>query len=328
MEAGQEAQVSEAQIAVHWREEDYYSPPARFIGQANAADPDIFERFSEERFPECFKEYADLLTWDAYWHTTLDTSNPPFWKWFVGGRLNACFNCVDRHLASRRDKAALIWVPEPETEETKAVTYQELYRRVNEFAALLRDFCGVQAGDRVTFHLPMVPELPVSMLACARLGVIHSEVFGGFSGAASRSTRCWSGGGTRVNTDQRARWSTAATSSSMNCCRTIAARSSSPSRCRPRRRCFSCTRAARPPNPKAASTAQAAISPTARAPRGTTRTSIRRTRTGASPTSAGSPATPTSSMGRWHSGRRASSTKACLPILIPAAPGGSRSGWG
>src|SRR5205085_4169325 len=74
--------------------------------------------------------------------------------------------------------------PEPETEDVKAITYQELYIRVNEFAALLRDFCGVQIGDRVTFHLPMVPELPVSMLACARLGVIHSEVFGGFSGTA------------------------------------------------------------------------------------------------------------------------------------------------
>jgi acetyl-CoA synthetase len=175
MEAGQEVQLSEAQIAVHWREEEYYDPPASFIGQANAADPAIFERFSEEHFPECFKEYADLLTWNAYWHTTLDTSNPPFWKWFVGGRLNACFNCVDRHLASSRSKAALIWVPEPETEEVKAVTYQELYGRVNEFAALLRDFGGVQAGDRVTFHLPMVPELPVSMLACARLGTIGRD---------------------------------------------------------------------------------------------------------------------------------------------------------
>jgi acetyl-CoA synthetase len=180
----EEAEVSESQIAVHWREEEYFQPPPRFIGQANAADTAIFGRFREERFPECFKEYADLLDWDAYWHTTLDTSNPPFWKWFVGGRLNACFNCVDRHLASSRNKAALIWVPEPETEETKAISYQELYRRVNEFAALLRDFCGVKAGDRVTFHLPMVPELPVAMLACARLGVIHSEVFGGFSGAA------------------------------------------------------------------------------------------------------------------------------------------------
>ena len=114
----------------------------------------------------------------------LDTSNPPFWKWFVGGRLNASYNCVDRHMATNRNRAALIWVPEPETEDTEAITYQELYRRVNEFAALLRGFCGLKTGDRVTFHLPMVPELPVSMLACARLGVIHSEVFGGFSGAA------------------------------------------------------------------------------------------------------------------------------------------------
>jgi hypothetical protein len=121
----QEPQVSEAQIAVHWREENYYSPPARFIAQANAAHPSIFERFSEEHFPECFKEYADLLDWDAYWHTTLDTSNPPFWKWFVGGRLNASYNCVDRYLATSRNKAALIWVPEPEVEDTKAITYQE-----------------------------------------------------------------------------------------------------------------------------------------------------------------------------------------------------------
>ncbi|MCL4314056.1 MAG: acetate--CoA ligase [Actinobacteria bacterium] len=179
-----EAALSEAQIAVHWREEEYYYPPAKFIGQANASDPAIFERFKEEHFPECFKEYADLLSWDAYWHTTLDTSNPPFWKWFVGGRLNASYNCIDRHLDKSRNKAAIIWVPEPESEETKAITYGELHARVNEFAALLRDFCGVQTGDRVTFHLPMLPELPVSMLACARLGVIHSEVFGGFSGAA------------------------------------------------------------------------------------------------------------------------------------------------
>jgi len=180
----EEQQLSEAQIAVHWREEEYYQPPAKFIAQANAGDPAILERFAEENFPDCFKEYADLLDWDEYWHTTLDASNPPFWKWFVGGRLNASYNCVDRHLARDRNKAALIWVPEPESEATQAITYQELYKRVNEFAALLRDFCGVQAGDRITFHMPMVPELPVAMLACARLGVIHSEVFGGFSGAA------------------------------------------------------------------------------------------------------------------------------------------------
>ena len=184
MKTAEDVELSEAQIAVHWREEEYFYPPAKFIGQANASDPSIFDRFKEENFPECFKEYADLLTWDKYWHTTLDTSNAPFWKWFVGGRLNASYNCVDRHLAKYRNKAAFIWVPEPEDQVTQAITYQELYKRVNEFAALLRDFCGLKQGDRVTFHLPMVPDLPVSMLACARLGVIHSEVFGGFSGAA------------------------------------------------------------------------------------------------------------------------------------------------
>jgi acetyl-CoA synthetase len=184
MTEAQEVQVSEAQIAVHWREEGYYYPPAKFIGQANASDPAIFERFSEKNFPECFREYADLLTWDRYWHTTLDSGNPPFWKWFAGGRLNACYNCVDRHLAASANKAAIIWVPEPEDAEPAAITYQELYRRVNEFAALLRDFCGLKTGDRVTLHMPMSVELPVAMLACARLGVIHSQVFGGFSGAA------------------------------------------------------------------------------------------------------------------------------------------------
>jgi len=178
------AAVSEAEIAVHWREEEYYQPSPKFIGQANASDPSIYERFSLENFPECFKEYADLLSWDHYWHTTLDTSNPPFWKWFVGGRLNACYNCVDRHMKTTPNKAALIWVPELEEDDTLAITYRELYIRVNEFAALLRDFCGLKAGDRVTLHLPMVPELPVTMLACARLGVIHSQVFGGFSGTA------------------------------------------------------------------------------------------------------------------------------------------------
>ena len=182
--AAAEAGLSEAQIAVHWREEEYYAPPPGFAAQANAADPAIRERFSEEHFPECFTDYADLLTWDKRWDTILDTSKPPFWKWFVGGKLNACVNCVDRHLESRGSENALIWVPEPEEDEVVGVTYRELHGRVNEFAALLRDFCGVKAGDRITLHLPMLPDLPVSMLACARLGVIHSEVFGGFSGVA------------------------------------------------------------------------------------------------------------------------------------------------
>ena len=176
--------VSEAQIAVHWKEEGYYRPPARFIGQANLHDPDFAAKFDEKLFPECFRHYAELLDWDQYWHTTLDTDHPPFWKWFVGGKLNACYNCVDRHLAKYKNKAAIIFVPEPEGEAPVVITYQELYKRVNETAALLAGFAGLKTGDRVTIHMPMIPELPITMLACARLGVVHSVVFGGFSGEA------------------------------------------------------------------------------------------------------------------------------------------------
>lgn len=178
------AALSEAQIAVHWREEEYFEPPPEFTAQANANDPAILERFGEEHFPDCFIEYAEMLDWDRKWDVVLDTSNPPFWKWWVGGRLNASVNCVDRHLPTRGSHNALIWVPEPEDEEIQEISYEDLHRRINEFAALLRDFGKVESGERITFHLPMVPELPVSMLACARLGVIHSEVFGGFSGTA------------------------------------------------------------------------------------------------------------------------------------------------
>jgi len=184
MSEKESVEVTEAQIAVHWQEEEYYHPSTQFIAQANMTDPDLYERFSLDNFPECFKEYADMLDWYQYWHTTLDTSDAPSWKWFVGGKINASYNCVDRHLGQHKNKAALIYVPEPEDEPHQVITYQELYVRVNEFTALLRDFAGVKTGDRVTIHMPMVPELPITMLACARLGAIHSVVFGGFSGKA------------------------------------------------------------------------------------------------------------------------------------------------
>lgn len=182
-EVPKEVKVSEAEVAVHWGEEEYIDPPADFVKQAYVTDPSFREKFKEENFPECFHIYANLLDWDRYWHTTLDTSNPPFWKWFVGGKLNACYNCVDRHLVNYKNKAAIIWVPEPEEEPKRVLTYQDLYVRTNELASLLQEL-GLKTGDTVTFHLPMVPELPISMLACARLGIIHSEVFGGFSGQA------------------------------------------------------------------------------------------------------------------------------------------------
>src|SRR5215472_3415272 len=179
MSDNEEPQVSESQIAVHWREEDYYYPPQSFVAQANASDPAIFDRFAEDKFPGCFAEYADLLSWDRRWDTVLDTSSPPFWKWFTGGRLNASYNCVDRHAAADPGKTAMVFVPELESDEPVHVSYGALLRQVNEFAAVLRDSLGLSAGDRVTLHMPMVPELPVTMLACARLGIIHSQVFGG-----------------------------------------------------------------------------------------------------------------------------------------------------
>jgi len=177
-------EVSESQIAVHWQEEDYYYPSEEFKAQANVNDKAIYDRFSLENFPDCFTEYADLLDWDEKWHTILDTSDAPLWKWFVGGKLNVSYNCIDRHLAKNKNKTALHFVPDSEEEPIQHITYQELYTRVNEVAAVLRDFCGLKTGDRVTIHLPMTAELPITMLACARLGIIHSVVFGGFSPSA------------------------------------------------------------------------------------------------------------------------------------------------
>ncbi len=190
--------VSEAQIAVHWKEENYIYPPEKFVAQANVKDKDILKRFSMENFPDCFREYADMLDWFEPYHTVLDTSNPPFWKWFVGGKLNASYNCLDRHLAQYRNKAAILFASEVEEEPIVALTYQELYNRVNEMAALLSSL-GLKAGDRITLHLPMTPELPITMLACARLGIIHSQVFAGFSGQACGS-RAWDSGSTIIVT--------------------------------------------------------------------------------------------------------------------------------
>ena len=185
---GRESQVrgvGGSEIAVHWREEDLYYPSAAFIGQANVSDPKILERFSEENFPECFKEYADLLDWDEYWHTTLDTSNPPFWRWFVGGRLTPPTTASTATSPSRATRPRFSTCPSRRRRAPRRSRTRSCTGGSTSFAALLQDFCGLKAGDRVTFHLPMIPELPVSMLACARLGVVHSEVFGGFSGAAA-----------------------------------------------------------------------------------------------------------------------------------------------
>ena len=130
--------------------------------------------------PEQFwGEQAKNLIWFKQWDKVLDSNDPPFYKWFVGGTLNASINCLDRHVDSDlKNKAAIIW--EAEDKESRLFTYSQLYRSVNKFASALKNL-GVKKGDRVTIYLPMVPELPIAMLACARIGAIHIVVFSGFS---------------------------------------------------------------------------------------------------------------------------------------------------
>src|SRR5664279_2863337 len=183
-EATEVTETTEADIAVHWGEEQYFYPSAKFIAQANMTDEKIYDRMSLDKCPEYWKEYADLLTWYKYWDTILDTSDAPCYNFFKGGLINASYNCVDRHLAKYKNKTAIHFVPELETDKVEHITYQELYVRVNEFAAVLKYECGLMAGDRVTLHRPRVAELPITMLACARLGIIHSQAFCGFSGKA------------------------------------------------------------------------------------------------------------------------------------------------
>lgn len=178
------SELREPEIDIHWREEGLVPAPSAFVDQANCADAEIYDRMSVSQFPECYREYADLLSWDREWSEIFDGSQAPFWRWFVGGEINASYNCIDRHLAEHGDKAALQFVPEIESEPVVSVTYRDLWVQVNEFAAFLRDFCGLKRGDRATLHMPMAPESVVSMLACARLGVIHNLVFSGFSGKA------------------------------------------------------------------------------------------------------------------------------------------------
>ena len=170
----------EGEIEARLSEQEYFRPPAKFVGQANVSDPAIHDRFGDE-WPHGFEEYAELLDWESRWDETLDASNPPFYEWFVGGELNACYNCVDRHLDERKNQVALLW--EGEGGDRSHLTYQDLYREVNRMAAALRTM-GVEEDDVVTLHLPMVPALPITMLACARIGAPHSEVFAGFSASA------------------------------------------------------------------------------------------------------------------------------------------------
>jgi acetyl-CoA synthetase len=170
----------EPQLEARLAEQEQFEPPAEFVEQANVTDEGIYEEFEEE-WPDAWERAANLLDWDREWDQVLDDSDEPFYEWFVDGKLNASANCLDRHLDDRGAETAIEWVGEPG--ETRTYTYEELHAEVNALAAALRAQ-GVEADDVVTLYLPMVPELPAAMLACARIGAPHSVVFAGFSADA------------------------------------------------------------------------------------------------------------------------------------------------
>ena len=159
--------------------EDRTFPPSEDFKKATlAASPFLYDEADEDWQGFWARQAAELLDWDEEWHTILEW-DLPFAKWFVGGKLNVCHNAVDRHvLAGRGDKVAYHWEGEPG--DTRTITYADLHADVQRFANVLKGL-GIAKGDRVCIYMPMVPELPVAMLACARIGAPHSVVFGGFS---------------------------------------------------------------------------------------------------------------------------------------------------
>ncbi|MFL6134351.1 MAG: AMP-binding protein, partial [Nocardioidaceae bacterium] len=162
-------------------EERHFDPPPELAANANVK-ADVYEEADKDRLAFWGKA-AERLTWAEPFTDVLDWSNPPFGKWYVGGKLNAAYNCVDRHVeAGKGDKVAFHWVGEPEG-ETRDITYAQLKDEVCQAANALTEL-GVQTGDRVAIYMPMIPETVVAMLACARIGAPHTVVFGGFSSSA------------------------------------------------------------------------------------------------------------------------------------------------
>ena len=158
-----------------------FEPPEDFVEKALANDPSIYAQ--AERDPDgWWAEQAERLDWFTRWDQVLEWK-PPHHKWFLGGKLNASHNCLDRHLESRGDRVAYHWIGEPGEKET--VTYRQLHNEVCRLANVLKDL-GIRRGDRVAIYLPMIPQLPAAMLACARIGAPHSVVFGGFSAESLR----------------------------------------------------------------------------------------------------------------------------------------------
>jgi acetyl-CoA synthetase len=179
--------MSQPTIESILQEKRLFPPAAEFSRQAHIKSLEDYQQLYEKAKADPQKFWADLaeteLHWFGNWDTVLDWQ-PPFAKWFVGGKINISYNCLDRHLTTwRRNKAALIWEGEPG--DSRTLTYAQLHREVCQFANVLKQL-GVQKGDRVGIYMPMIPEAAIAMLACARIGAAHSVVFGGFSAEALR----------------------------------------------------------------------------------------------------------------------------------------------
>ena len=161
-----------------------FPPPAEFSAKAGIKSMEEYEKmwnYAKDEPEKFWAEQAETLTWFEKWNSVLDW-NVPYSKWFLGGKINASYNCLDRHLdGPRKTKAAIVWEGEPG--DTRVLSFQDLHREVCKFANVLKGQ-GVVAGDRITLYMPMIPELAIAMLACARIGATHSIIFGGFSADA------------------------------------------------------------------------------------------------------------------------------------------------
>ena len=179
-----------------------FEPPPEFRERALLNDPAVYERAAAD--PEgWWAEQAEQLHWFRRWDKVLDDSNPPFYKWFTGGTLNVSYNCLDRHVeAGRGERVAFHW--RGEEGEERDITYAELLADVERFANALKDL-GVGKGDVVGIYLPMIPEVVVAMLACARIGAPHNVVFGGFSAEAVRERMEFSEAKVLITVDGAAR---------------------------------------------------------------------------------------------------------------------------
>jgi acetyl-CoA synthetase len=179
-----------------------FDPPAEFRAQALLTDPAIYEE-ADQDWQGWWVKQAEELHWFKKWDTVLDDSNPPFYKWFVGGQLNVAYNCVDRHVeAGLGDRVAFHW--HGEEGDTRTITYADLHRDVQKFANALKDL-GVGKGDIVGIYLGMIPEVVIAMLACARIGAPHNVVFGGFSVEAVRERMEFSEAKALITVDGAAR---------------------------------------------------------------------------------------------------------------------------